>query len=90
MKAIGAAIVLLLLAAVLASSIGVVYARQQNRLLFGELNRLTHEVDGLNTEVGGRGIAPAPWGEPNRIEQIARGQLGMVNPGATDSVVVKP
>ncbi|MCE7951818.1 MAG: cell division protein FtsL [Xanthomonadales bacterium PRO7] len=90
MKAIGAAIVLLLLAAVLASSIGVVYARQQNRLLFGELTRLTHEQDDLNTEFGRLELEQATWAEPNRIEQIARGQLGMVNPGATDSVVVKP
>ena len=89
MKAIGAAIVLLLLACVVASAIGVVYARQQDRLLFGELTRLTHEQDDLNTEFGRLELEQATWAEPNRIEQIARGQLGMVNPGAADTVVVK-
>ncbi|HEY7872063.1 MAG TPA: cell division protein FtsL [Rudaea sp.] len=85
----GAVIVLLLLAAVVTSAIGVVYARQQDRLLFGELTRLTHEQDDLNTEFGRLELEQATWAEPNRIEQIARSQLGMVNPGATDTVVVK-
>jgi cell division protein FtsL len=89
MKLIGAVIVLLLLAAVVGSAIGVVYARQQDRILFGELTRLTHEQDDLNTEFGRLELEQATWAEPNRIEQIARGQLGMVNPGATDTVVVK-
>ncbi|MHB8447104.1 MAG: cell division protein FtsL [Rudaea sp.] len=90
MKVIGAIIVLMLLAAVLVSAIGVVYARQENRLLFGELTRLTHEQDDLNTDFGRLELEQATWAEPNRIEQIARGQLGMLNPGAADTVVVKP
>jgi cell division protein FtsL len=89
MKLIGAVIVLLLLAAVVASAIGVVYARQQDRILFGALTQLTREQDELNTEFGRLELEQATWAEPNRIEQIARGQLGMVNPGAADTVVVK-
>ncbi len=89
MKALGAVIVLVLLVAVVASAIGVVYARQQNRILFGDLTRLTHEQDDLNTEFGRLELEQATWAEPNRIEQVARGQLGMVTPGAADTVVVK-
>ncbi|MGH8041884.1 MAG: cell division protein FtsL [Rudaea sp.] len=89
MKALGAVIVLVLLIAVVASAIGVVYARQQNRILFGDLTRLTHEQDDLNTEFGRLELEQATWAEPNRIEQVARGQLGMVTPGAADTVVVK-
>lgn len=89
MKLIGAVIVLLLLATVVASAIGVVYARQQDRILFGALTQLTREQDDLNTEFGRLELEQATWAEPNRIEQIARGQLGMVNPGAADTVVVK-
>ncbi|HST28170.1 MAG TPA: cell division protein FtsL [Rudaea sp.] len=85
----GAVIVALLLAAVVASAIGVVYARQQDRILFGALTLLTREQDDLNTEFGRLELEQATWAEPNRIEQIARGQLGMVNPGAADTVVVK-
>lgn len=89
MRKIGAAIVVLLLMAVVASAIGVIYARQQNRILFGELTRLTHEQDDMNTEFGRLELEQATWAEPNRIEQVARGQLGMISPGPGETVVVK-
>ena len=89
MKPLGVLIIVLLLAAGVASAIGVVYARQQSRILFGELVRLTHERDDLNTEFGRLELEQATWAEPNRIEQVARGQLGMVSPGLADTVVVK-
>jgi cell division protein FtsL len=88
-KRVGIAVLLLLLMAVVASAIGVVYARQQSRILFGELTRLTKEKDDLDTEFGRLELEQATWAEPNRIEQVARGQLGMVSPGAADTVVVK-
>ena len=90
MKRVGAVIVLLLLIAVIASAIGVVYARQQGRLLFGELVRLDNERDELNTEFGRLELEQATWAEPNRIEQVARGQLGMINPAPADTVLIKP
>lgn len=89
MRKIGTAIVVLLLIAVVASAIGVIYARQQNRILFGELTRLTHEQDDMNTEFGRLELEQATWAEPNRIEQVARGQLGMISPGPGATVVVK-
>jgi cell division protein FtsL len=88
-KPFGVLIILLLLAATVASAVGVVYARQQSRILFGELVRLTHERDDLNTEFGRLELEQATWAEPNRIEQVARGQLGMVSPGSADTIVVK-
>jgi len=89
MKPLGVLVIVLLLAATVASAVGVVYARQQSRILFGELVRLTHERDDLNTEFGRLELEQATWAEPNRIEQVARGQLGMVSPGPADTVVVK-
>ena len=80
---------LVLLAAVIVSAIGVVYARQQNRILFGELTHLTMQQDELNTEFGRLELEQATWAEPNRIEQVARGQLGMVSPGPGETVIVK-
>ncbi|HET8941328.1 MAG TPA: cell division protein FtsL, partial [Rudaea sp.] len=52
MSRTGAVLLLLLLSAVIVSAIGVVYARQQNRILFGELTHLTMQQDELNTEFG--------------------------------------
>ena len=89
MRRVGIAVLVLLLMAVVASAIGVVYARQQSRILFGELTRLTKEKDDLDTEFGRLELEQATWAEPNRIEQVARGQLGMVSPGTANTVVVK-
>ena len=89
MKRVGAFVVLLLLIAVCASAIGVVYARQQSRLLFGELVRLNNERDDLKSEFGRLELEQATWAEPNRIEQVARGQLGMFNPPPAATVLIK-
>ena len=83
MMRVGAFIVLLLLIAVCASAIGVVYARQQSRLLFGELVRLNNERDDLKVEFGRLELEQATWASPSRIESIARGQLGMISPPAS-------
>jgi cell division protein FtsL len=88
-RRVGIAVLVLLLMTVVASAIGVVYARQQSRILFGELTRLTKEKDDLDTEFGRLELEQATWAEPNRIEQVARGQLGMLAPSASNTVVVK-
>jgi len=89
MRRVGIAVLVVLLMAVVSSAIGVVYARQQSRILFGELTRLTKEKDELDTEFGRLELEQATWAEPNRIEQVARGQLGMLAPGTADTIVVK-
>ncbi len=78
---------LVLVAAVIVSAIGVVYARHESRHHFVELNRLTNERDNLNFEFGRLEIEQATWAENNRIEQIARGRLGMVSPGPAEMIV---
>jgi len=88
-RRVGIAVLLLLLIGVVTSALGVVYARQQSRILFGELTRLTHEKDDLDTEFGRLELEQATWADPNRIEQVARGQLGMLTPGVAETVVVK-
>lgn len=89
MKPLGAIVVVILLVIAIASALGVIYARQQSRILFGELVRLTHERDDLNTEFGRLELEEATWAEPNRIEQVARGQLGMLSPSTANTIVVK-
>ncbi len=80
---------LVLVAAVIASAVGVVYARHENRRHFVELNQLTNERDSLNFEFGRLQLEQATWAENNRIEQIARGRLGMVSPGPAEMIVTK-
>jgi cell division protein FtsL len=78
-----------MLVATIASAIGVVYARQQSRLAFVELSRLGNERDDLNFEFGRLQLEQATWAENNRIEQIARGRLGMISVGAAETMVIK-
>ena len=78
-----------LLVVTISTAIGVVYARQQSRLAFIELSRLGNERDNLNFEFGRLQLEQATWAENNRIEQIARGRLGMVSPGAAETMVIK-
>lgn len=86
---IARALLVILLLATVASAIGVVYARQQSRLEFVELSRLGNERDDLNFEFGRLQLEQATWAENNRIEQIARGRLGMVSPSVAETVVIK-
>lgn len=80
---------LVLIAVVIVSAIGVVYARHESRRNFIELNRLGNERDNLNFEFGRLQLEQATWAENNRIEQIARGRLGMVSPNAAEMIVTK-
>jgi cell division protein FtsL len=83
------AALLVLLIAVIASAIGVVYSIQQSRELFVELTRLGNERDDLNFEFGRLELEQATWAENNRVEQIARGRLGMVSPDPAEIVVIR-
>jgi len=79
----------ILLGAVIASAIGVVYSIQQSRELFVELTKLGNERDDLNFEFGRLELEQATWAENNRIDQIARGRLGMVSPNPSETVVIR-
>jgi len=89
MRRVGIAILLMLLLAVIASAVGVVYARQESRSMFVELTRLTTERDDLNFEYGRLELEQATAAEANRIEQLARGRFGMVSPQPATTVVIK-
>ena len=89
MSARVAGVMIILLGTVVASAIGVVYAIQKSRVLFVELTRLGSERDDLNFEFGRLQLEQATWAENNRIDQIARGRLGMASPNAAETVVIR-
>ena len=82
MRAVGALAFAVLLLAVVASAIAVVWARHQGRIAFVYLTQLQNQRDALNVEFGRLELEQATWASPSRIEQIARGQLGMISPPA--------
>lgn len=89
MKIFGVLMLLALLAATLGSALAVVQTRQHSRTLFVELSRLGNERDDLDFEFGRLQLEQATWAENNRVEQIARGKLGMISPAQAETVVVR-
>jgi len=83
-------ILVVLIAAVLASAIAIVYSRQQHRQAYVELTRLERGRDELNIEFSRLQLEQATWSETNRIEQVATERLGMSFPQDKDVVVLTP
>ena len=88
MKVIGAALLLILLAAVLASAITVVWTQHESRVQFIELSRLQNERDELNIEYGKLELEQATWAEPRRVDNESRQKLGMLTPRPQDIQLV--
>lgn len=76
--------------AVIASSLGVVWARHEHRQAYIALSTLEKQRDELNIEFGRLQLEQATWSEANRIEQVAGTRLGMVFPADDDIVVLQP
>jgi cell division protein FtsL len=73
---------LALLALLVACSLSLVASRHQARKLFVELEREQTLARGYEVEYGQLQLEQSTWGMPARVEQIAREQLRMQNPGA--------
>ncbi|KZC19384.1 MULTISPECIES: cell division protein FtsL [Rhodanobacter] len=84
MKVFGALCLLMLLVAVLASALGVVWTRHESRVLFVSLTALQNQRDELNIEYGKLELEQATYAEPRRIDDEARQKLGMVDPRPQD------
>lgn len=89
MKASGLLLPLLVLA-VIASALGVVYAKHQSRKLFVALQGLEAERDEMNIEWGQLQLEQSTWATHGRIEEIAREQLKMTTPAPDTVVIVWP
>ena len=83
-------LLVVLLACTIASAIGVVFMRHRHRQLFVELSRLEAARDELNIEFGRLQLEQATLAQANRVDNVARGRLGMKFPEAADIVVVRP
>jgi cell division protein FtsL len=89
MKVFGAICLTILLLAVIASAIGVVWTRHESRVLFVELSRLQAQKDDLGVEYGRLELEQATYAEPARIDAEARGKLGMFTPKPQDIQLVR-
>lgn len=79
----------LLTVAVVACALIVIDLRHRNRLLFAELQSVTHERDALNTEWGQLLLEQGAWSEQRRVEKSAHVRLDMTQPSGDQVVVVR-
>lgn len=80
----------ILLAAAVATAVGVVYSKHQSRRLFVELQQLVAERDRLEVEWGRLQLEQSTWATHGRVERIARERLHMRMPSPADIVMVDP
>ncbi|MBT8081037.1 MAG: cell division protein FtsL [Gammaproteobacteria bacterium] len=71
------------------SAMALIYTKHESRKLFVELERLTLERDELNIEWGQLQIEQSTWAQHARIEQVARDDLALVRPAATEVFVIE-
>lgn len=83
-------LVMVLALVVLASSLGVVYAKHQSRKLFVELDTLKKERDEMNIEWGRLQLEQSTLATHSRIEQTAKKRLKMVTPEYEQVLIVRP
>lgn len=83
-----AAVVLVLVALVVGSAIGVIYSKHKSRRLFIQLQDLQEQRDQLNTEWGRLQLEQGAWATHGRIERIARERLEMRMPSQSDVVIL--
>ncbi|MFZ5607845.1 MAG: cell division protein FtsL [Pseudomonadota bacterium] len=82
-------LVAVLVLANVASALLIVRDRHEHRQAFIALTRLEKARDDLNIEFGRLQLEQATWAESNRVDQVARAQLGMAFPRTEDVVVVR-
>jgi cell division protein FtsL len=76
--------------AVLGSALGVVYAKHEARSRFNDLQKLTQQRDDLDIEWGQLQLEQSTWATHGRVERVARDELRMVIPQASDLRIVQP
>jgi len=81
---------LLLVFAVIASSISVVYAKHQGRKLFIELQALGDKRDNMDIEWGQLQLEQSTLTTQGKVESAARKRLGMVNLSHANTVIIRP
>lgn len=75
---------------IVASSIGVIYSKHHNRMLYVELRQLETNRDDLNVDWGRLQLEQSTWATHGRVESAARKRLKMRNVDYAEVVIIKP
>ncbi len=76
--------------AVLLSSLGVVYGKQEARNRFNDLQKLIAQRDDLDIEWGQLQLEQSTWATQSRVERVAMEELDMRTPAAAELRIVQP
>ena len=71
------------------SAVALIYVKHESRKIFVELEQLTTARDELNIEWGQLQIEQSTWATHARIEKVAREELSLVRPRATEVYVIE-
>lgn len=74
---------------VLVTGLACVHVRHEARKLFVELQKLERERDRLEIEWGKLRIEQSAWATHGRVENMAREELGMIEPGEDAIMAIK-
>lgn len=85
----GRILAVILVAAVMTSAVGVIYAKHRNRMLYVDLTHLQQQQDELNVDWGRLQLEQSTWATHGRIESVARKKLGMRNVDYGEVVILK-
>ena len=80
----------MLLAGVLLSGVGVVYAKYLSRKYFVELELLRKEWEQIEIDWGRLQLEQSTLTTHSRVEKTARGRLDMYIPSPQEVIVIKP
>ena len=83
-------LLMLLVAAVLVSALGVVNAKHKNRFEFSQLQLLLKQKQQIEIEWGQLQLEQATWATHGRIEEMARGKLEMQLPSLDKVEIIRP
>lgn len=86
-KAVGLA---LLLTALLASAMAVIYSKNYSRSVFIEIERHERALDRYEVEWGQMQLELSTLAEQNRIERIAKERLKLIVPPKESIIYLKP
>lgn len=75
--------------AVFLTSLAILYAKNQQRLLFIQSQNLTRQTNALETEWGQLLLEQSTWSMQARVERVATQQLNMVMPAPKSIIMVK-
>ena len=81
-------LIIALLIGVVGSAIGVTWAEYTSRSYFQRLQALRNERDAVDTTWKKLTIERGTWATPDRVERIARDELGMFIPPAEQIVIL--